>query len=59
MKVYLAGNGGLNTPSRVKLNRIFKGRLLSYFEILIHPGDKQWRRCLKLNIFGGNNEDEK
>ena len=50
MKIYHAGNGGLSTMKRIWVNSLFNGRLLSYYEILIHPGDKLFRRLKKLNI---------
>jgi len=50
MKIYLAGNGGLHTHKRIELNRMMRLRLLSYFELLIHPADKLWRRVKRLNI---------
>lgn len=57
MKIYCAGNGGLSPPSRVKVNCMFNGRMLSYFEILIHPGDKQWKRAKWLGIFKKGAQD--
>jgi len=34
MKIFFAGNGGLSPITRVNTNRLFRGRMLSYFEIL-------------------------